>query len=448
VLGNKNTSLLCIFVLFISLLFVSCASKRTYITSSPPGATITLQVEYPWLSSSVNCFWTVSGSKSGTKTVCSSTPCSIQTFGSFQGECIRLTRNYTASKRGFKSVTISGDDIKKLDRYHFILPELETIKITRSISSEPEGANIFMGNQMDNLANTGFKTPHSFEMIGTDPWFPSTYIQVRQKAYQDSEIKLLPGKKTSDEVRFKLKAARKYTINTTITSEPGGARIYVGSKKDELLSTSKETPYTFSFSDYHSEAPDQYYQVIKEGYNPSEVKYLNKRSNHEVLHFSLKEIQFGYLKLTTNEKLVDVYLDGKLESQIKDKPFVKKVSAGNHTIMVKKRFFKPETIQVSVSENGVFEYHFELVKASGWQEDKPGTSTVVQGKGDLTVLTGHDDFVVYIDGVKKPAPFVLKNIAAGLYELRIVGPGIDKVINQIVNDGDKIIIDLDKNINR
>ncbi len=152
----------------------------------------------------------------------------------------------------------------------------------------------------------------------------------------------------------------------------------------------------------------------------------------------------GYLKLTSNESNVDVYIDDELVGQILDKPFNTKLSVGKHKIMVKKQFFMPNTINIEIKKKSVFSYNFELVKATGWLEDEAGQSQIVQATGNLTIVTTRNDLSVYIEGIKKIPPFELKNIASGIYSIKIVGPGINKTLTVTVEDNENEFIDLDE----
>ena len=159
-----------------------------------------------------------------------------------------------------------------------------------------------------------------------------------------------------------------------------------------------------------------------------------------------EELKYGYIKLTSNESTVDVYIDGELKGQIPgdDKPFNKKITTGEHTIMVKKQFFSPNSIKVNISENEIIPYHFDLVKATGGNELTATQSNIYQTKGNFTILTERNDLTVYIDGVKKVPPTLLTDIPAGFYTITVKGPNIDDTFKITVKDKETTVLDLDE----
>ena len=86
-----------------------------------------------------------------------------------------------------------------------------------------------------------------------------------------------------------------------------------------------------------------------------------------------------------------------------------------------------------------------MVKSTDWQFETeiPEEELVPLAKGTITVGTERNDLMVYIEGIAKKPPFELKNIPAGVYELRIEGPGIDEIIGVVVDADKHSFIDLD-----
>ena len=159
----------------------------------------------------------------------------------------------------------------------------------------------------------------------------------------------------------------------------------------------------------------------------------------------LEPPKYGYLNLTSNIQRLDVYLDDDFIGQISSGAFNKRIKTGDHLVMVKKRFYSPKTIKVNIYENAVFPYHFEMVKSTDWEfeTESPEEELIPLAKGTITLGTERNDLMVYIEGIAKKPPFELKNIPAGVYELRIVGPGIDEIIGVVVDADRHSFIDLD-----
>jgi len=125
-------------------------------------------------------------------------------------------------------------------------------------------------------------------------------------------------------------------------------------------------------------------------------------------------------------------------------PFNKKIEVGTHQVSARKKFFKSNTVNIPIEPNTVYAHNFNLIPANtDWNENTSNTR-LVQAKGSLTVVTERKDLVVYIDGNRKVPSFELSDIAAGEYDMRVVGSGIEKVIHIVINDGQKVFIDIDK----
>lgn len=152
---------------------------------------------------------------------------------------------------------------------------------------------------------------------------------------------------------------------------------------------------------------------------------------------------FGHIKLSSNEKQVEIYLDGERIGEITDLPFNKKIEAGDHQLMTRKEFYMPITIKFKLNSQEVYGYNFELKPAKGWIEEQPGQSSTVQARGNLTVVTEFSDYKVFIEGVEKAPPFELKNMPAGKYRLRIVSTEGQNELEVTVDDGKTKYVDLD-----
>lgn len=77
-----------------------------------------------------------------------------------------------------------------------------------------------------------------------------------------------------------------FVVCRTITSDPSGADIYAGKRRDNLSYTGQKTPFTFTAVEF----PLYYYQVRKSGYRQAMIKALppSTREN-QALHFVLEK---------------------------------------------------------------------------------------------------------------------------------------------------------------
>jgi hypothetical protein len=198
-----------------------------------------------------------------------------------------------------------------------------------------------------------------------------------------------------------------------------------------------------SETSFNPQLSAKYIKVEKTGYK-TEERYLASSNQDRTTDISLQEIKTGYLKLTSSEDNVEILLDGKSFGFLsRNEPFNKKIEAGSHQITAKKEFFRTNTIKADIEYQQVFSHNFKLIQAtSDWKEDA-SKSNVIQAVGNLTVVTERKDLIIYIDGVKKIPSVELKNIAAGRYDMKVVGNGVDKTLHIIIEDGKSTYIDLD-----
>ena len=229
----------------------------------------------------------------------------------------------------------------------------------------------------------------------------------------------------------------KITVITNITN----VDIYKNGMIIGNTSSNKKISFTIEEGKYLLKAEKNNYSVI-------EKDVFIKGGENENVYFDLREkpTSYGYLKLTSNERNVDVYVDGKLKGQIPggEKPFNKKIRIGEYIIMVKKQFFSPNSIKINIDENEIVPYYFELVKATGGNELTATQSNIYQTKGNLTILTERNDLDVYIDGVKKIPPIQLTEIPAGFYTIRVKSNNLDENFRITVQDKETTIINLDE----
>jgi len=188
----------------------------------------------------------------------------------------------------------------------------------------------------------------------------------------------------------------------------------------------------------------KYIKVERAGYKTQE-QYLSSTADDRTTIIRLEEILSGYLKLTSSENNVEIYIDNEYQGLLSQKaPFNKKIEVGTHQVSARKKFFKSNTVNIPIEPNTVYAHNFNLIPANtDWNENTSNTR-LVQAKGSLTVVTERKDLVVYIDGNRKVPSFELSDIAAGEYDMRVVGSGIEKVIHIVINDGQKVFIDIDK----
>ena len=149
------------------------------------------------------------------------------------------------------------------------------------ITCDPPQAGIYWGKTESQLKKTGYKTPHSRTISGSN-WEPWCY-QVKKDGYHDSEIIC------REEEGYRYLDFQLVPLKTTITSEPPNAIIYWGPSKDQLERTEHRTPRTITAKEHAGGASwkDWYFQVKKKGYHDSEVVFLPQQSRDRSVHFEL-----------------------------------------------------------------------------------------------------------------------------------------------------------------
>jgi hypothetical protein len=155
------------------------------------------------------------------------------------------------------------------------------------IFCDPPQADIYWGKTEGSLEKTGLTTPHS-RSISAPKWESWCY-QVKKEGYNDSEI-LCRREESFRYLDFKLTP-----IQTSITSEPLGAVVYWGPRKDQMERTDHWTPSTITSKDLSTESgaawDDWYFQVKKEGYRDSEIIFLPRQRHDRTIHFELKPVE-------------------------------------------------------------------------------------------------------------------------------------------------------------
>jgi hypothetical protein len=155
------------------------------------------------------------------------------------------------------------------------------------IFCDPPQADIYWGKTEGSLEKTGLTTPHS-RSISAPKWESWCY-QVKKEGYNDSEI-LCRREESFRYLDFKLTP-----IQTSITSEPLGAVVYWGPRKDQMARTDHWTPSTITSKDLSTESgaawDDWYFQVKKEGYRDSEIIFLPRQRQDRSIHFELTPVE-------------------------------------------------------------------------------------------------------------------------------------------------------------
>ena len=152
-----------------------------------------------------------------------------------------------------------------------------------SIFCDPPKADIYWGKTEGNLQKTGLTTPHSRSISASK--LESWCYQVRKEGYHDSEIVC------REEEGFRYLEFRLTSIETSITSEPSGAIVYWGQRKDQMEETYHRTPTTITSKEPSALGgaawDDWYFQVKKEGYRDSEIIFLQRQQHDRSIHFEL-----------------------------------------------------------------------------------------------------------------------------------------------------------------
>ncbi|WP_299073551.1 PEGA domain-containing protein [uncultured Paraglaciecola sp.] len=236
-------------------------------------------------------------------------------------------------------------------------------------------------------------------------------------------------------------------LDSKVLITPDGAQIIF-----EVL----DLRYSFTKSYDSLGIPKEYESLIEDYIDVRNYSVLVKHQNEEQrakisvydsqrLLAKIQEIEslgFAYLRLTANEENVNVILNGQEVGQISSNPFVGKVKEGKHTLMVRKPYFGTKTIQINVTENEAFAYHFDLIP-SGNMDEMMGTGRIIQSTGVLTVLTSRNDVSIFIDGAEKKPPFTLPAVASGKHKLVIKVNGKESIVLAEVLKDKSTVISLD-----
>ncbi|MCX6334671.1 MAG: PEGA domain-containing protein [Bacteroidia bacterium] len=319
-----------------------------------------------------------------------------------------------------------------------------TLNRTKAISPSEIKATIYINNELDKTGNCS-----NYFIIDMKSQAIKSYLK------GDSIIDICFKIGTNEEIIngkndfcFQYETKKflppKRILTETININPPDATLLLGSDPQKMIKI-KRLPYIEkSPLDFNPSLNEKYIKVERSGYKTHQ-QYLSRTENDRTTIINLVEIQTGYLKLTSSENNVEIYLDNEYQGLLsKQTPFNKKIEVGNHQVSARKKFFKTNTVNVIIEPNSVLAHNFNLIPAtSNWDENTSNTK-VIQAVGSLTVVTERKDLVVYIDGNKKVPSFEITEIAAGEYDMRIVGNGIDKVIHITIEDGKKVFIDLDK----
>lgn len=321
------------------------------------------------------------------------------------------------------------------------------------ITTIPKGASVFKGEKFKDAKLDIDKLPDSyFSLLGNSPLsvgakktkFYTTLFQARLKGYENSRIYTLAD-------ATKINNHNKLEIALGPKIIPKGELNFKFNVDNCDLFLNGEFIKKISGKEYNTQLNIGHYKINakKDGYYPasSEIDLMSEKVISA--NFKMRKIEYGYVKLTSNEKDVDIYIDGKLMGQIKDKlPFNKKVPAGECFIMAKKEYFLPANIKANIEKHGVFPYHFRLKRFKGYFEQAPGRTEIIEASGDLTVGTERSDLIVYIEGEKKIPPFTLEGLPAGIYNMKITGPNIKKKLTVTVNVNERAFVDLDEKIKK
>ena len=151
------------------------------------------------------------------------------------------------------------------------------------ITCNPPQADIYWGKTQDTLKQSEYKTPYSESNFGFN--LKHNCYQVKKMGYLDSGIVCRRNEKYRY-IEFNLKP-----IKTIITSEPSRAKIFWGSKRENLIETIYETPRTESNVSRGASWKDWYFQVKKDGFHDSEIIFKPETSEDRFVHFVLKPIR-------------------------------------------------------------------------------------------------------------------------------------------------------------
>lgn len=311
--------------------------------------------------------------------------------------------------------------------------------LTEEVFSVPSGASVYFGDSKYKQETMIGTTP--LRNVQHDYKLDAGCYRISLHGYEDV-VKCYEESSSSRKFKVSLSEKEETEIYEEIISTPSGAEIFWGESPGNITFSGYKTPHKFTYKSKYPSIPKKYVLLKKDGYMDTEPELYKEVNEARTISLKLEKEKYGAIRLESNQKSVDIYIDGKLRGQIGEKPFVTKLPVGSHTIMAKKDFFGSKTINVKIELYDSVVYTFELVKSGNFKE-QIGTGKIIQSTGKLILFTGRNDLTVLIDGIKYTPPTTIPQMASGRYTAVLLSDGISKRIEFVVKEGGKTIVDLD-----
>lgn len=102
-------------------------------------------------------------------------------------------------------------------------------------------------------------------------------------------------------------------------------------------------------------------------------------------------------------------------------PFKQELPIGMISIEVRKQFYAPKVIQVSIKADRVEKLHIALDRGPGWKESTPSNEIIRRATGTLTIITDIDGASVWIDGTATTGktPLTVEGVSAGTRKIAL-----------------------------
>ncbi len=279
-----------------------------------------------------------------------------------------------------------------------------------NISSEPDGAKIFLDNTFVGITPMSLKKvaegEHEIRLVklNYEPWTRKVVVRSFQPTDVKTTLEVSPGM-------------------LSVNSTPAGADIYL---KGKFVA---KTPHILS----NITPGEVVLRVEKKGFEEWTTSAFIEPNEHKVLDIVLKE-KTGRLSITSKPEGADVYLgkQGQKEELIGQTPILNYAATiGDYRVRVDKKDFYIATQKARVENAKTSDVSFTL-------KQKPGV---------LSVTTYPENARVFLNGAYKGrTPLRIANLTEGAYQLSIQLPYAARTMNVHIksNRERKVDVRLDK----
>ena len=114
--------------------------------------------------------------------------------------------------------------------------------------------------------------------------------------------------------------------------------------------------------------------------------------------------------------------------------------------MATKDFYLPISFEVEIRGVDVYPYHLSLNPVTGWEQKVIIVEETQQGRGHLIIVKEKNNYKVIFEDREIVPPFVLKNVPAGKYRIKVISPDLEKNLDITVKEGKANLVDIDEKL--